>query len=247
MTRTETSVICFGASRSRPHAGRPTVRTLSVATFLILAASLALSLPAAAQPVPEYNVTIYNLTRDQPFSPPLLVTHNADVSLFHAGNPASPELARMAEDGDNGPLASLLASLSDVYAVASAAGPIPPGGSATVTIRGGFPFHRLSVVGMLVNTNDAFFAFDTVTLPRLRFEREGFYAAAWDAGSEADNEDCGFMPGPACAGAGAGVRSTGGAEGKIFIHAGIHGGGDLDPASHDWRNPVAKIVAQRVR
>ena len=35
-----------------------------------------------------------------------------------------------------------------------------------------------------------------------------------------------------------------GAEGYIYTHAGIQARGDLDPAIHDWNNPVAKIDDQ---
>jgi hypothetical protein len=38
------------------------------------------------------------------------------------------------------------------------------------------------------------------------------------------------------------VRDTTGAPGDVFIHAGIHGIGDLAPAQFDWKNPVAKIT-----
>ena len=67
---------------------------------------------------------------------------------------------------------------------------------------------------------------------------------AYDAGSEANNEICAFIPGPSC-----GiffVRDPEGAEGYVHIHAGIHGIGDLSPAQFDWRNPGAKITIRRL-
>ena len=65
-------------------------------------------------------------------------------------------------------------------------------------------------------------------------------ANAYDAGSEANSEDCGFIPGPPCGNGES--RAPGGAEGFVHIHSGIHGSGDLDPAEYDWRNPVARIT-----
>ncbi len=219
---------------------------LSATVLFATAVSLAVAAPAVAQRDVEYDITIYNLTRNQPFSPPLVATHASDVAIFEPGQAALPELAALAEDGMTGPLADLLSTLSSVGDVGVAGGPIPPGGSATIRVNTSFPMHRLSVVGMLVNTNDAFFGLNTVTLPRGQSQSASFYALAYDAGSETNNEDCDFIPGPSCAGAGAGNRDTGGAEGFVFVHAGVHGGADLDPAADDWRNPVAKIVAVRV-
>lgn len=214
---------------------------------MLLAALLLISGSAFAQVTPEYRVTIYNLTYAQPISPPLVAAHTNDVAIFEIGQPAIPELATLAEDGSPASLAELLGSLSQVADVATAGGPIGPGGAAEIMVSGARPFHRLSIVGMLVNTNDAFFGIDTITAPRRRFESVEVYGLAYDAGSEANNEDCDFIPGPACAGAGAGVRDEGDAEGFIHIHRGIHGTADLDPAAHDWRNPVVKIVITRVR
>ncbi len=218
-------------------------------TFVLtaLAASLVLVSGAAFAQAPEYQVTIYNLTAGQPISPPLVATHSNDVALFRVGQPALPELATLAEDGSPADLAALLGGVSQVEEVATAGGPVPPGGSATLTVHGDVPFHRISAVGMLVNTNDAFFALDTITVPRKRYQTLTFYADAFDAGSEANNEDCDFIPGPACAGAGAGVREPSGAEGFVHVHRGVHGGADLDPGAYDWRNPVVKIVITRVR
>jgi hypothetical protein len=34
-------------------------------------------------------------------------------------------------------------------------------------------------------------------------------------------------------------------EGFVHVHSGIHGGADLDPAMHDWRNPVALVTITR--
>lgn len=69
-------------------------------------------------------------------------------------------------------------------------------------------------------------------------------AEAYDAGSEANSESCTYIPGPPCGNAE--VRDTGDAEGFVHVHAGVHGIGDLDPAMHDWRNPVAEITIKRV-
>ena len=186
----------------------------------------------------EFEVTIYNLTPGQPFSPPVLAAHTGVFNI--AGQKATPGITLLAEDGDSSTLLIELAFLPNVSSVVSASGPIPPGGSATLTINADSPFDYLSAVGMLVNTNDAFFALinqefpdsDTVATP----------TAAWDAGTEVNDEACSNIPGPACGGSpGAGTPE----DGVIVISNGIHGSGDLSSSSYDWRNPVALIVVTR--
>lgn len=53
-------------------------------------------------------ITVINLTRGQQFTPILVATHKRGVRLFEAGQPASPQLATLAEEGDTGPLSALL-------------------------------------------------------------------------------------------------------------------------------------------
>ena len=76
-----------------------------------------------------------------------------------------------------------------------------------------------------------------------------FSAVAYDAGSEGNNEDCDFIPGP-CAMGSTNFRYEMGAEGYVYVHNGVHGIGmgavNLDPSAHDWRNPVARIKVMRI-
>lgn len=188
-----------------------------------------------------YEVTITNLTRGQIFSPPVVISHNGNYSLFSLGQPASDQLYPLAEDANTGPLTTQLEGLNSVFDYTVAGGAVPPGGSITLEIQvKGFK-RQITVAGMLVTTNDAFFAIHGVPAPLAGTQVE--FAEAYDAGSEANSESCATVPGPPC-GSG-GVRDTAGAEGFVFIHAGIHGDGDLIPASDDWRNPVAIITIRR--
>jgi hypothetical protein len=66
-----------------------------------------------------------------------------------------------------------------------------------------------------------------------------YLSPAYDAGSETNNEDGNFIPGPPFGNGG--VRDTGSAEGYVHIHSGVHGIADLAPEMYDWENPVAKI------
>jgi len=193
-----------------------------------------------------YMVTITNLTYDQIISPPVVVVHNGQFHLFQAGQPAGSELAALAEDGMTGPLEGLLAVSPGVSDYAVAAGGIPPAGSVTVEVRIQGSARMLSLAGMLVSTNDAFVGLDGYTLPFGLFNslrRMTVAAPAYDAGSEANTESCAHIPGPPCGSPG--MRVTDGAEGFVHVHRGIHGIGELDATTKDWRNPVARISIQR--
>ena len=193
-----------------------------------------------------FEVVVTNLTRGQIISPAVVATHTRELDpLFVLGLPASDELVGVAEDAVLDPLIDALSddpNVKDVQTIVGAAGPIMPGESASVIVDAGGRFRNVTVVGMLVTTNDAFFALNGVPGPRRGSATHR--APAYDAGSEANNENCAYIPGPPCGNAG--VRMTERAEGYVHIHAGIHGIADLVPATHDWRNPVAKITIRRL-
>ncbi len=221
-------------------------------SLIVLALLSVTGLPAAPIAAAEdglhYEVTITNLTRGQQFTPILVTSHKEGVQLFTLGRPASAELATLAEEGDTGPLTSLLRTLPAVRDVTSSPGLLNPGHSVTVTVVGGAEFDHLSVAAMLIPTNDGFFALNGVAGPRgdqvLRL-----FSPAYDAGGERNDELCASIPGPffaECGGPGGGAK-VGGGEGFVHIHAGIHGVGNLNPAQRDWRNPVAEITIQRIR
>jgi hypothetical protein len=189
-----------------------------------------------------FRVTVTNLTPGQVLSPPVVAVHDDSVRLFEPGAAASDELAQLAEDAVAGPLLGLLASSDGVLDVTVGNAPIPPGASASVemSLRGRYRF--LTVAGMLVTTNDAFYAATgRVTGPGSTSSMTGI---AWDAGSEANTESCDDIPGPPC-GNGL-VRVVDGAEGHVHVHAGIHGGSSLNPGQHDWRNPTVLVRIERL-
>lgn len=215
--------------------------TLATAVLTVLALVAVAAPQAEAQAHRTYNVTVTNLTRGQVISPPLAVSHSRHMSLWEVGSPASTELVGIAEDAMYGPMTSLLESSPQVADFAMAAAPLPPGQSVTLQVDASFPFNQVSVLGMLVTTNDAFFGAEIPELP-FRFMKDEYYAPAYDAGSEANTENCAEIPGPPCENIG--VRVTDGAEGFVHVHAGVQGTSDLVPAMHDWRNPVAKVTIQ---
>jgi hypothetical protein len=230
--------------------------SLPVLGFTTLGPLLSHSPVFAESGGPRYEVTVTNLTQ-RPLTPALVVTHDRGFApLFTEGEPASPELALIAEDADVQPLKILAESdphVSDV-AIIQGTAPLPlppagpggfaikPGDSASVIIKFTPNKHFVSLVGMLATTNDAFYALNSGVGPSNGTVT--YYSVAWDAGSEVNNESCLSIPGPPCGHFFA--RATDGAEGYVYVHPGIHGIADLIPAQHDWRNPVAKITIRRL-
>jgi hypothetical protein len=196
----------------------------------------------------HYEVVITNLTRGQQFTPVLLATHKAGVRMFEPGAAASPALVALAENGDTAPMAALLRAQPGTGAVMSGNSLTGPGQSVTFTIDARSGFNQISLAAMLIPTNDAFVALDSVPLPH-GSDVLSVTARAYDAGSERNDELCASIPGPnfvECGGPGSG-GAPGGGEGFVHVHAGIHGVGNLQPAVRDWRNPVAGITVRRVR
>ena len=197
---------------------------------------LALAGGAFAEPsTPNIRVTVTNLSSGQILSPPVVIAHRASFQLFSSGTPASPELAALAEDADNDPLLALLDQDPRVLRTAVGSGAIPPGGSATIEIATNGAHRYFTVVGMLVTTNDAFFAVQGLEAAPGTVSSN---ALAYDAGSEANNEDCAYIPGPPCNNP---FQRTQTSEGFIHIHNGVHGIASLAANLFDWRNPVARV------
>lgn len=209
------------------------------ALSFIFVAGQAFARPGFGQAV--YKVTITNLTRGQIFSPPIVITHNKDFHLFETGEPAAYELARLAEDGDPSGLMDLAEDDPDILDYTVAHGPVLPGQAVTVEVPANLRFNRISLAGMLVTTNDGFVAVRGKGIP-LGQRKATFEARAYDAGSEANSEECAYIPGPPCGNGG--VHHDAEAEGYVHIHGGIHGIADLLPERDDWKNPVAEITIE---
>jgi Spondin_N len=194
-----------------------------------------------------WRVTITNLTPagpgapgSQPLSPPLVAVHSSKADVWSVGDSASHGVAAIAEDANNSVLETALPQLDGVKNVVTVpGGPIPSGASRTFEVETDGTFNRLSLVTMLVNTNDAFTGLDSL---QLRGQGETRSTNAYDAGSETNNELASHIPGPCCNNPF--VRAP---EGKLIRHHdGILGVGSLSPALYDWNDPVARIVIERV-
>jgi hypothetical protein len=238
-------------------------RTRTAAIAAIAAGALAVGATAVAtgshsngakspKKVPDrsYEITVQNLTGGQPLSPPLLVAHNRRADLWSRGEVASHAVAAVAEDANNavplelaGKIRGIGAGATGVDVGATDPAPIGPGASQTYRLDVKGYYGKLSVLAMLVNTNDAFTGLDSVRLPRRLGATRSHYRIAYDAGSEKNNEGAKYIPGPV--GGNPFVRDP---EGNVIrAHPGVKGGADLDPQVHSVSGKVAKISVTRVR
>lgn len=208
---------------------------------------------AHAQSSARYRVTITNLTKGQTFTPMLIATHASSARIFAPGTQASPQLQVLAEEGATDMLTALLRGMPTAVGEV-VTGPPPPAGlhSPAVTrsydISGGGAFSQLSLVAMLIPTNDAFVGGANITLPTA-FDPVVVDLLAYDSGSEINDERCASIPGPSfseCNGPGGGGRPWRG-EGAVTVHNGMHGVADMNAALRDWRGPVARVTIQRVQ
>lgn len=228
----------------------------------ILAIASLVSAPAAARDV---TVEITNLTNATYFTPLVVAAHTPNASLFTLGEPASAELQALAEGGDISGILDQLDSLLAIYRKASvvvadpAGGVLAPGESTRARMRVSGQ-NDLTILGMMLPTNDGFVGLRSVSIP---FDAGTYMYTAdgYDAGTEANDEvvvgDIGGLPGvpgipvdPSGEGGtgGTGVVATEHNE-TVHIHRGVIG--DMDPtggisdvnaAMHRWLNPVARVV-----
>jgi hypothetical protein len=207
----------------------------------------------------DINVRIVNLTNGIIYTPFLVAAHTDDSRLFSTGSPASASLQMMAEGGDISGLEADLTAIGATMVSNPAAGLLPPGMETETDLNtDGTANVRLSVVAMLLPTNDAFVGLNAVTIPT----EPGIYiynVPAYDAGTEANDEliTGGGAPGaagiPADPGGLAGTGGSGAAAAdnnpNVHIHRNTLGdtdatGGtsDLDSRVHRWLNPVARVI-----
>ena len=207
----------------------------------------------------QLDVEIINLTNGIWFTPFLVAAHPDGSQIFTAGQPASANLQAMAEGGDISGLSADLNGVGATIVENPAGGLLAPGMSAVANLdTDGTSNVLLTVVAMLLPTNDAFSALNGVTIPT----EPGTYVynlPAYDAGTEANDELITGGGAPGVAGipmdpsglAGTGGTGVAGADANSNVH--IHrnnlgdtdaagGASDLDSRAHRWLNPVIRVV-----
>ncbi|MGI2174165.1 spondin domain-containing protein [Shewanella ulleungensis] len=193
-----------------------------------------------------FTVTVTNLTANQPMSPVILAAHASDAMLWNAGEMASEAIEKMAEGGDTADIAALSLINNSI----NGTGLLMPGMSETLTLTlDEADVASISLATMLVNTNDAFTGINSYTIAGMEVDgSSSMKFMAYDAGTEANTEAKGTMPGPADGGEG--FNATRDDVDFVHIHPGVismYDGLDdsvLD-ASHRFDNPVLAVTIRR--
>lgn len=203
--------------------------------------------PAPAPVSVSYDVTVTNLTNAQPLSPVAVVLHQ-EGNLWELGQASSVELEEMAEGGDN----SGLLGLSVVMASASGAALVGPGASETIQVTiEDITDAKMSVATMLVNTNDAFTGLNAWDLSNLEVgESYSTTTRVYDAGTEANSEMAGTIPGPADGSEGAGFVADRDDVDFVSGHPGVVSADDgltnsVLSEQHKFDNPAMRIRITR--
>lgn len=225
-------------------------------TGLLVAGALSSAVATASERTITVDIT--NLTNAITFTPLLVSAHDRYSHLYQVGTPASANLQAMAEGGDISGLVADLTSVSANFVANPAGGLLGPGASTSATLMMDKGNRHLSIVAMMLPTNDGFIGLDALKIPKKKGSYT-YYLNGYDAGTEANDEiiNGGGAPGtpgiPADPGGNGGINGAGVTASEnnttVHVHRGIVGdtdpaGGvsDLDSTVHQWINPVVKVV-----
>lgn len=187
----------------------------------------------------RYEITITNLTKGQPLTPPVLVLSNHKFELFSLGKKASIGLQELAKDGKQDELVAELKQNMNVKMVVKGTSLILPGQSVSFKVEA--PRRSvLSLASMLAKTNDAFVAIKNLHL-RHASRLKGILLKTYDAGAEINNESKKYIPGLGSPGA-----DTETEEGFVHFHPGIYGIADLSVLTDTFNNHAAKIEIRKL-
>jgi len=188
----------------------------------------------------KLTLTVTNLAYQQPFSAFFVMVHNEHAEpLFTLGYPSSDELARLAEDGDPGPLADYYKDAKGVLSAVAFTdeAPTTAGEKLEIPAYVSDKYPYVTIASMAINTNDCFVAVNGMKL----YSGDRITVPGYDSGTEENNELCTSIPGPACP-ADSGNEESGNGEGVVHVHRGFHGvGGTLSEAGYNWRNPMMLV------
>ncbi|MEM7281169.1 MAG: spondin domain-containing protein [Pseudomonadota bacterium] len=239
-----------------------------VALLVLTACGGSSTPPAAPEPAPPppppppvadatFEVSVTNLTLAQPLSPVAVMFHRAGFNSFIDGETSSLALELLAEGGDNTDVLGEVAAATEHLASGSTAGPVPPSAfSDVVTLS--FPSDqlddvRLSVITMLVHTNDAFSGMNATNISNMEVGQSiTFTGPTWDAGTEANDELGVSMPGPDFGGEGFNpnrddrldlVRFHQGVVTSASVESGLASSSLVE--RHRFDNPTTRITVTR--
>ena len=199
----------------------------------------------------RYEITLKNLSYNQPFSPLAVVVDTMQTDYWSIGQASSAALEQLAESGDN---SALLAEVdAQAHYSGSGAGLILPAAQELIDIQfsADSAVAYLSVATMLVNSNDAFAGVQGVDLSTLAMgEQMKLAVMTYDAGTEANTEMAGTIPGPADGGQG--FNADRDDVDYVAMHPGVvantlENSATVLNQSHRFDAPVAQLIITRTQ
>ncbi|NRB37431.1 MAG: hypothetical protein HRU20_03055 [Pseudomonadales bacterium] len=199
----------------------------------------------------QYQLTFKNLSYNQPLSPLAVIVDTEKTAYWAVGDTASTALEQLAESGDNTELLAM-AEMDSLY-VESATGLLLPATSQTITVSydSADVVAFMTIATMLVNSNDAFTGVQAVDLSMLAVgEKHKITLMTYDAGTEANSELSGTIPGPADGGEG--FNAARDDVDFVSMHPGVVANMAEHPlsvlnSSHRFDGPIAELIIKRMQ
>ncbi len=209
----------------------------SASVIAVLAVSAITVQTDTAHAATAFQLTVRNLTAQQPITPPVVVVHDAHTALLPPAADRLPGLEVLAESGAQPDFIESISERRGVKEVKRFGGIIKPGESVTILNVHAEPGDHVSVIGMLACTNDGI-AVGSVVVTEFGAPAFGS-GVALDAGTETNDETRASVP--CLDGEGVSAGDTHDGEGTIEPHPGIAGIGDLGVA-FDWHGEVMHMI-----
>ncbi|MDH5485234.1 MAG: spondin domain-containing protein [Gammaproteobacteria bacterium] len=208
----------------------------------------------------DLSISLTNLSHGNHFTPVLVAAHATQQHMYQLGEAASSSLQAMAEGGDISYLSTDFQALAADLVSNPAAGLMAPGQTVQFEMTTRHDNNRLSIVAMILPTNDGFVGVDSLSIPKKRGRYE-YFLNGYDAGTEVNDEIINGAGAPGAPGIPAdplganGSNASGAAQSEnnqgVHVHRGVLGdtdvnGGisDLDSRVHRWINPVARLIIE---
>lgn len=229
-----------------PNFGHLNNEELEMKKMITCALAIACTLSIAAAPSQKklFKVSVTNLTKGQPITPPVIAVHAPSFKLFTLGKKSSEGLAILAQDGITDTLVQELAGNKKVKRSVVGSGIIMPGQTQETMVEANDPRFKLSIVGMLARTNDAIVSSLGLSTKLKVGQKVTSRAMVYDAGSENNTESCSHIPAPPCGNPQVGTE---GGEGFVRPHEGLLGIGDLDASRDAFSSTSALITVKRIQ
>jgi len=196
----------------------------------------------------QYKVSLKNITSAQPFAPAAIIVENSstDFNAYKIGQVSSLGLETLAESGNPQVLLDE-ANTEEVLYTNSFDGLTTPGSTGEIVFTVDNENLKLSILSMLVKTNDAFVAANDIDLNFTGTKT--FNLNVYDAGTEANDELATTVPGLTGEGFNAQRNDT---NNFVTLHSGLVTVDDgLSSSalsfSDRWDNPAAVLTIERIK